>query len=293
MDGGYYGLASPPRYVPWPVRAQVQFGGFLNFFGWLWFGFSMLFVWSFGLFTSFNDSYFWFISPDTAPGVITAVESTSASENDVPVYANHFNFRVERLETEFQGLSYTTGQNFSVGDTVEIEYLPELPNVARIQNSRSGIFSLWVLCLIGIFPLVGLGMIVPGMYLGFKGNRLLKQGKVGLGRLVAKEPTNTRFNDQTVYKLTFEFIADDGQTYQATARSHTPYNLEDEAEEQLVYDPHNPTNAVLLDNLPGEPDIDEFGNIQVADYGRSIRSLILPTLVIMIHGIMFLAVLIR
>lgn len=293
MNNNYFSLAAPPRYVPWPVQAQVQFGGFLNFFGWLWFGFTMLFVWAFGSLTGFNDVYFWFISPDIAPGIITAIESTGASENDVPVYANHFTFRVERLEAEFQSVSYTTGQNFSISDTAEIEYLPGNPNIARIQNTRSGTFSPWVLCFVGIFPLVGLGMIGPGMYLGYKGNRLLKEGKMGLGRLVSKEPTNTRINKQTVYKLTFEFMADDGQTYQATARSHTPYNLEDEAQEQLVYDPRNPTRAVLLDSLPGEPDIDEFGNIQVADYGRSIRTLILPALVITVHGIIFLAVLVR
>ena len=103
------------------------------------------------------------------------------------------------------------------------------------------------------------------------------------------EPTNTRINNQTVYKLTFEFTTDDGRRYEATARSHRPFVLEDEPQEQLLYDPYNPKKAVLLDSLPGEPDIDEWGNIQVANIGRSIRSLILPVAVVVINGLIFIA----
>lgn len=283
-----YSLALPPRSVPWPIRGQLLFGGFFSQFGWLWLGFTLIFMWVFGGLTGINDLNFLIRNTATASGTITSIESTSTSENETPVYANHFTFRVERLEAEFRGVSYTTGRQFQVGETVAVEYVDGNPDISRIQNTRSGTFSLWVSCLVGIFPAIGFVFVGIGLSSGFKANRLLTHGKVALGTLIDKSPTNTRINNQTVYKLTFEFTADDGQPYQATAKSHTPYLLEDEVTEQLVYDPYRPTRAVLLDSLPGEPDIDEFGNLHVADMGRSIRTLILPAVVLSIHSMIFL-----
>lgn len=287
-----YNLAPPPRDVPWPLRGQVLFGGFLGQFGWLWFGFTMIFLWVFGSLTSFNGLYFVLSSPDTVSGVVSAVEDTNASENDTLVYANHYTFRVERLEAEYQGVSYTTGQRFSVGETVTIEYLDSNPDISRIQDTRSGIFSPWVLLIVGIFPLIGLVFIIISLALGFKANYLLAYGKVASGILRSKQPTNTQVNGRTVYKLTFEFFDDFGEVHKATAKSHAPALLEDEFEEQVLYHPKNPAYAVMVDNLPGAPDIDEFGNIRVANLGRSFRSLILPTIVLFGNGIAFLFVII-
>ncbi len=288
----YYNLSGPPRPVPWPIRGQVLFGGFMSQFGWLWFGFSMIFMWAFGLSVSLNSAYFLIGDIETAQGVVSAVDTTGASENETPVYANHYTFRVERLEKELRGISYTTGQRFSEGQAVTIEYIGRAPNVSRIQGARSGTFSPWVLCILGIFLLIGLLFISVGLLSGLKANRLLRHGQVGLGTLIAKEPTNTRINNQTVYKLTFEFTADDGLRYEAIAKSHVTHGLEDEFQEQLLYDPANPNKAVMLDNLPGEPDIDERGNIQVANPGRSLRVLILPVSVVVIHSLIFIFIMV-
>ena len=65
-----------------------------------------------------------------------------------------------------------------------------------------------------------------------------------------QEATNTKINKQTVYKLFFEFTANDGKTYQVVAKTHKTHRLLDEELEALVYDPANPSNAVVLDALP-------------------------------------------
>lgn len=279
-----YHLARPPRNIPLLLRGQLLFGGFINQFGWLWLGFTMIFLWVFGALTSLNGLYFLLSETETAPGVVTEIRGTNASENETPVYAIHYAFRVERLETDLLGHSYTTGRQFSSNEPVTIEYVSTNPEISRIQGTRIGTFSPWILCLISIFPAVGIGMIGSGLISGLRANRLLTNGQVALGRLVDKSPTNTRINDQTVYKLTFNFTADDGRQYQAFAHSHQPYSLEDEEQEQLLYDPRSPSRAVLLDNLPGQPTIDEFGTIS-ADAGRSTLVFILPLIVIVTNGI--------
>jgi hypothetical protein len=284
MEYNRYQLAQPPRSVPWPVQAQVLFGGFSNQFGWLFFGFGMIFVWAFGGGSVIDTTRFWVGGLETAPGTIADVRATNASENDIPVFANQYVFRVERLEQERRGTSFTTGREFAVGDKVTVEYIASSPEISRIQNTRSGLMSSWVFCLVCIFPLVGLGFIFSGFSTGVKGISLLRYGKVTEGALVSKEPTNTTINDRTVYKLTFEFTSESGQTYQAIARSHIPEKLQDEAKEQILYSPATPNRAVLVDNLPGDPDIDEFGQIYVNNAGWGLLVLVLPTLVVLIHG---------
>ena len=80
---------------------------------------------------------------------------------------------------------------------------------------------------------------------------ILRIGNLAEGKFLFKEPTNVQINNQTVYALTFEFTASDNKSYQVIAKTHHFHRLEDEAFEKLVYDPGNPQNAVLLDELPG------------------------------------------
>ncbi|MCB0166234.1 MAG: hypothetical protein KDI79_18535 [Anaerolineae bacterium] len=284
-----YQLNLPPREISWLLRSQLLFGGFANQFGWFWLSITMVFFWIFAAMTSLNGLYFLWGATETAPGTVTQIEQTGASENDTPVYVTQYAFRVERLETELLGRSYTTGQHFSPNQTVTVEYLRDRPEISRIQGTRFGTFSPWVFCLVGLFPAIGLAFVGFGLISGLRASHLLRHGKVAQGRLIEKTPTNTRINDQTVYKLTFAFTADDGRQYQAIARSHQPHNLEDEDQEQLLYDPHRPTRAVLLDNLPGAPSIDDSGYI-FADPSRFWRSLLLPTIVLVSNSLAFIFV---
>jgi hypothetical protein len=279
-----YNLALPPRHIPWLVRAQLLFGGFPNQFGWLFFGFGLVFVWTFGLSADLSSILFALGEVETTRGVVTEVEETNASENDTTIYANYYSFRVERVETEYEGVSYATGYEFSPGQSVVVEYLRRDPNLSRIEGTRRNIFGPWVLCFVLLFPLVGLSFMIFGLKNGFKANRLLVDGKVGLGVLKSKEPTNTRVNEQTVYKLTFEFTDEYGGRYEVVAKTHQSRVLEDEAQERLLYDPHQPTYAVMLDSLPGTPDIDEMGNIQPAGLMRGGLVLIVPLLTLVGHG---------
>jgi len=282
-----YGLAQPPRQVPWLVRSQVLFGGFAGQFGWLFFGFGLIFVWIFGLNADLTGILYSVGDVEIAEGNVLKVEATGVSVNETPVYAYTYTFRIESQEREYQGISYSTGRQYEPGWPVSVEYLDSRPDVSRILGTRQAAFGPWVLCLVLLFPLIGLVFIVSGLMRGRKGNRLLAQGKVTVGELTSKEPTSTTINHRPVYKLTFEFRADDGGSNEVVSKTHLPHLLEDEVEEQLLYDPRNPSNAVMLDNLPGSPDIDEMGYIHVTDFKSGVLPLIIPGLTILIHGIVF------
>ncbi len=279
-------LALPPRRIPWLVRCRVLFGGLFNQFGWFWLGFSMIFVVVF-VGGSVKALSFSLATLKTAPGEVLRVEATNSSENDRTVYEIAYIFRIDQLEAEYYGVSYTTAYNsFAAGQPVEVEYDVAKPASSRIRGTRVSTFGLGVLFVL-IFPIIGVVLLAGGVRLGIRGLRLLRMGNVAQGTLVGKEPTGTRINNQMVFKLTFDFADSNGMRHQASAKTHVPYTLEDEATERVLYDPSNPSYAVLFDNLPGQPEVDLLGRILPGSLLQSVKFLIFPLLTLLITLLMF------
>lgn len=149
----HFPLVPPPRPVPFLLRAQVLFGGVLNFIGWFFFGFGLIFVLIFGSLADLSSWYRFRGEVETARGTITAVEETSSSENKTRIYAYRYSFRTPNGE-EHKGVSYRTGRSHEPSEEIIVEYLPDEPSYSRIQGMRRAEFSPWVLFVV-IFPLVG------------------------------------------------------------------------------------------------------------------------------------------
>lgn len=284
-------LADPPRDVPWLLRLANLCGGFMTQFGWAWTGFTMIFVWVFVPNVDLEGAAAFRGRLDTARGTITASGSTNCSENDTRVYEHDYRFTGPDGE-EYEGTSYETGGGERAeGESVTIEFPADRPAISRIKGMRRSTFGIEGLAglafgaFIALFMALGLGFLIAGIRGGLKANRLLATGKLALGRLKSKEPTNTRINNQMVWKFTFEFEGDDGQTHEASARTHHTTDLEDGAGEYLVYDAFDPSYAALLDNMPGGVAIDEMGQLHPQNPVRALRSLLLPAAVLTVHGL--------
>ncbi len=274
-----YGFSGPPRHVPAGTKLRLLFGGFLNQFGWIFFGFGLIFVWAFTLGADLTGWLVFRGELVTAPGVITAITETNMSVNDRRVY--RYDYRFSHDGVDYNGSSYQTGGGIKDNRTVTVEFPAGSPENSRIQGMRRGMIGLFGLMPV-IFPAVGLCFIAGGIRKGVKGIRLLTYGEMAGGLLVDKQATNTKINEQTVYKLTYAFTAIDGQTYEAIAQDHETDKLEDEAAEPLLYDPMHPSDAVLLDNLPGCPRVDDMG--QVVMKGSALWVLALPLVTVTGHG---------
>jgi hypothetical protein len=273
-----------PRLVPPLVQIRVLFGGVLNQIGWLLFGFGMIFVWVFA--ANIDWSFVQFRGPlDTAPGAVTESRPTGSSENRRQIHEIHYTFMTPDEHTH-QGVCYSLGLPMSAGEKVTVEYPAGRPETSRIKGMRTGMFGAFVL-FVAIFPAVALVLVAIGLRSGRRGLRLLKHGQLAEGRLIDKRSTNMKVNNQTVWKYTFSFVAADGREYQAIGRSHTD-RLEDEPAESLLYDPANPTRSVMLGSLPGDPRIDEQGQIRVRAPLASLAVLVLPLIAIVGHGLVLL-----
>ncbi len=278
-----YNLIPAPRSVPLLIRMEVLFGGVMNQMGWFFLGFGLIFVWVFGGNADFNSLLHFQGKSETRKGIIIESKKTNFSENDKKVYANYYSFQTQN-GIEYKGVSYSRNKRLSKNDIVNIEYPNGKPNISRIKGMRTAPFSFYVALIVCIFPLIGFGLMIGGLKNGIKANNLLANGTLEFGRLISKDMTNTRINNIPVYKFTFEFIADDGGTYEAIAKTHLTRNLEDENKEPLLYDQYNPSYAIMLDSLPGSPGIDDMGNFQTKNYITAILSLIIPALTIFGHG---------
>lgn len=291
-NGSLLNLTGPPRSVPMPVKLRVLLGGMYTQSGFFLAGFGMIFVWALTM-NSDLLSWYRFRNPlDIATGTILYSRKTgwigeskfsvgSTTHRKVPpIYANHYSF-VGPYGTEYTGVSYKRGTALQKGRKVKVEYPHGKPEISRIQGMRTrplgpiGLFPV-------ILPILGITTIIHGIRKGIMAQRLLKIGKLTTGRLKSKTViAGKQGKKKSIYKLTFEFTTEDGIIYEAICETRLPEKLEDEAEEPLLYDPVQPSKAVMLDALPGSPRIDENGNIRAGSLSKTLLCFVLPVLTVL------------
>ena len=182
-------------------------------------------------------------------GTLLGIKPTSVSVNRVRVMAYRFRYRVEGEDGYRTGISYRTGYINTGKQKLTIEYLADKPEIARIEGMRTGIMSPLFLLILIPLVLVGLGCFITGWRRGRQVLAVLERGEFTRGRLLTELPTNTTINKRRVMACTFEYEVS-GSTYTVTAKTRIPELIKDEPEERIVYNPDNPSQAVLFDLLP-------------------------------------------
>ena len=291
-------LADPPRSVPPLGRLANLFGGFYNQFGWAWVGFTLIFAWVFLPNIDLAAMHEFGGNVNQTPGVVTGYRKTNTSVNETPIYETRYQFTADDGR-RYEGASYAAGRWRGAGESVTVEYPHGKPSRSRIQGMSRTVIDMggWAAVAplgLAAFISVGAAFLVIGLRNGLRANRLLVTGKPAVGVLKSREPTNVRINNQPVWKLTFAFTADDGQTYEAVAKTHRPEPLVDEAGgEHLLYDPFEPARAAMLDNMPGGVRVDELGQWRLRSAPRAVLWLALPVLVVAVHAVIAYVVWLR
>ncbi len=264
------------------------FGGWLQTFGWIWLGFSLIFMWF--LIPATDISSLWKFSGDLVDGKgeVSAIESTGISEGGsdhspgTPIYKVLYSYK-DGSGRVLKGASYTLGSQYAVGGQVPVEYVAENTGVSRIKGARTSPLEAWFLIFV-IFPLIGVVLVFFGFRVGLRRSSLLANGVLTRGKRVSKTPTNTKINNQTVYKLEYAFEAADGSKHRAIAKSHDTRRLEDEEAEQILYDPRDPTRNCVVDDMPAGITIGEDGRYTAPKAGLAALVLVPPALTIVGHG---------
>lgn len=196
--------STPPRRVPDNVakaalRGRSGWGSvvFAVIFG----GMGLLFTWAFFPWELADE---WRLAADaarTTPGLITAVNRTNTSVNKTRVMAYDFSYTTDDGKYR-QGRCYTTGPVWRNNAAVTVRYLPADPDLACVQGARLGKVG-WGGAFVIIFPLIGGGMVFWFVMSGRRTRRLLQEGVVTEVDVVSVDATNTRINNQTLYRIVF------------------------------------------------------------------------------------------
>lgn len=238
-----------PRQLPFNLKLSVWFLN-INFL----LGFIFTLIGSFtaviilgkaDLSTAFRSDHF----SQSTEGTLTAVTDANSRENKHTIYKFDYTF-TDKSGESICGHSYSTNSTLKPGDKVTIEYEADKSKYSVIKNMRSSEFPIWVMFLVLIFPTIGIGFLISNFIKAKKNLNILSNGILTTGKFISKIATTTKINNQTVYRVTFEFNDTQKIPRRAEVKTHHPYKLQDEAQEPVVYLPEQPENAVMLDVLP-------------------------------------------
>lgn len=275
-------LGHPPRHVPLGTQLMLLFGGMLHLFGWVFFGAGMLFVMLFGV-PQWITAQVVTIGPSaTVTGTVQEVHETGASENEATVMAYTIAYNTP------SGPQTATNYGFGYlepGAEVAVIYPTAFPHRGVATELRATMFDGFVLFTL-IFPVLGLTFLVVQFRKGAHAIRLLREGVATSGLLTDTSPTGTTINNVPVMALTYEYQVGP-QTYQVKAKvlQTQMQHLMDETgpdgqpRELLLYHPHYPEKAQVVDELSKEARFDR-GRIVPSPAGRLVRNLFLPVLVV-------------
>ena len=181
---------------------------------------------------------------------ITGSDETQYTTDENILFEYHYRYSVGG-NNENMGSFLEFAGSYEVGQEIQIEYLKDSPDVSRIEGRDRRNFD-QIMFLAGIGGILGSFLFLyPSIRKTRRERKILIAGRPAIGKLIHAEPTNMKVNEQTVYKLTYEYSTGSNKSQKFSVRSHMIRNLSEEHTENIVYDPGKPSRAVIVDTLPG------------------------------------------
>jgi hypothetical protein len=245
-------LTPPPRKVS--IAAQLLLLGDMSVdvvIGWIFACFGMIFcILIVPLAMNATAELLRYYQP-LGQGEITVIEKTGMKVNETPIYL--FTFKQPNGTV---GKCRFFGEQYKIGDNVDLE---KCGYRVRIVGSGKNLnFVETLLLLVLLFPIVGLLIFGYKIFRSLKTLRLLRDGEIGKGYFIEMKPTGMVINTKPEMKLHYQFTANDGEIYNAFAKTCDTKKLTDDSFEPLFYDVMKPDKSVLLDSLPNGIRFDEF-----------------------------------
>lgn len=244
----YRGAAgSVSRSVPVRVILSVIFNNIFGYMGLSFGSLGMIFAAVFMPMADLVSPFHFGSDALKVPGTVTEVKRTNVSVNEETVI--EYSYVFSYMGTSYKGRSYSTGHSYRPDQTVTVEVEPDNPGISRIENMSVRPVGIWVLFIL-IFPLIGFVFLYFAFKKGIPKIRTLRHGIMTRGKFVKSEGTGGSINGQTIYDLYFSFKDLSGIERTAIGSTHKTGPVLDEPEERILYDPADPTGAVVVDAMP-------------------------------------------
>jgi hypothetical protein len=292
----YY--APSPRSIR-PTLVLIALTGNVIFqFAILWLGLTLVFARI--MLAGFNffplASRIWEPRQTTAVVTDLNVEGFVSDETGQGVALKKYTYRfTDRAGKEQQSVYHSSGGPYEVGKEVNIEYIPDHPNLSRIVGLAPAA-STFEIVIMGIFGGFGILILSGGLWYSRRSLFLMRNGEVAIGKLTAKvlsrseDSRDYRNRVYYYYAVTYAFRARDGNSYKVFSRisAGLVHVKNPEAETDVVvpdssyilYDPHTPAKALLARDLPGHPKFDRPGLVYSGEPMAVVKYLVLPVIVV-------------
>lgn len=235
------------RSVPFRVILSVIFNNIYGYIGLTFTGIGMVFVLIFMPQVDFVSPFCFGDDVLRIPGIVTEVSRTNVSVNEETVVKYRYVFSY--TGRSYNGVSYSTDHDYKPDQAVTVEIEPGNPEISRIENMKVKPVGLWIL-FICIFPAIGFTFIYSALKKGIRNIRTIRAGIMTRGKFIKKVSTGGSINEQTIYDLYFSFKDMSGNEHTAKGSTHRIDPVLDEPEERILYDPADPSNAVVVDAMP-------------------------------------------
>ncbi len=250
-------IAPPPRKLSFKVRQSTHFGSRLSFIVMLFLIAPAVLTWVFDPLEMIETERKFDGDVSIADGWVTDSYLSNWGDEDEDIYAVEYEF------TAADGSTYhDTAWAFEHVDndnSVTVEYITGEPSISRVRGMRDYPAGVWTPILIPIIFSVGGAVALTIAFLRNRRNRrVLEKGEFDTATFIDKHPTSAIVNNKPLYLMRFEYEVG-GKRYETTTKTIHPEKLEDDEEELLVYNPNDPSEAYLIDNLPGSVELRSDG----------------------------------
>lgn len=267
-------LPPPPRSIPLTVILKLFFAGMVNQLGWLMLGVGIIFT----LVIAKNSDMSFINYPEgsgwkTVSGKITEVKESGFKESRKRRYSGStsktiyvFSYKYKTPDNKLHyGVSFSTNNTKGTDpkgkneySTVTVQYWKAKPDISRIKGFRMRPYASFGL-ITAVFPLIGLVIVIVGLYNGARAYVFMSGGAFAMGTLRDSTLDSFSTSNNPVYKMIFSYNDQTGREHVIQVKTRTPCAVEDDLKEPLLYNPKKPSSGVLLDLILGSPDINEKG----------------------------------
>jgi len=241
-------LPPVPRLVPFSTRMALATHGTLSILGFAFFAMGMFMLCAMFSPIDLARGPLARMADHVVEGSVTSIYASNTTVNEERVMAVDARFQLEG--TTHTVTSFSVHPGVEVGATVPVHVDPSSPSIAVIGSLGSSTMPWFAVPFMFFFPAIGAAFMAYTASRGLRWAKLLERGVETEGTLISNEPTGARVNNQPVHRVTFHFQDAAGDTWPVVAKAVDTRRLEDEPTERVLYFPHDPRTAVVVDEIP-------------------------------------------
>lgn len=259
-------LGSPPRRVPFSVRAHLLFDSFFAQFGWLFLGIGMFIPLI--VYPVHPKPWDLVLDPAASEGVVIGCRlETRPKRHTRALYEVRYRYEVNG--EVYAGVSYSEAPCMSPGTAVVVDHSRADPRRSLIRGMRRSKMEMWGVALVAVFPLAGVLILSVPTVLSLQMIRRLRYGELLNGTLLRSEETRFEVNGVRLVRCWFAVEPRTGHRREVPVYTLRPAQFDRDRGVPLLVLPGHTPQALAWDLVAPVVSLDARGVIKPVPFARA------------------------